>query len=199
MIKKYDRHHLILGVRYQSYLVPLEVIKASIPYVDVISVNHYFARRVMIGPTIVVEKLLGFVCTINMLEEYYLISGKPMLISEFNIRAKDAGLPNKKPSQIFSPVVKTQEKRSDTFEKMMRWFISKPYAIGYHWFAYIDEPKTGRSDDGENSNIGIVNLRDEPYEVLVERMTKINRLAQESVTMNPTMEKKSFWKRLRGK
>jgi hypothetical protein len=40
-----------------------------------------------------------------MFKEYYLISGKPMLISEFNIRAKDAGLPNKKPSQIFSPAV----------------------------------------------------------------------------------------------
>jgi hypothetical protein len=71
---------------------------------------------------------------------------------------------------------------------MMRWFISKPYAIGYHWYSYIDEPKTGRFD-GENSNTGIVNLLDEPYGVLVERMTKINRLAQESVNTNPTMEK----------
>jgi agarase len=198
-IKKYDSNHLILGVRYQSYLVPIEVIKASIPYVDVISVNHYFARPILLGPTIAIEKLLGFVCTMNILEEYHLISGKPVLISEFNIRAKDAGLPNKKPSQIFSPVVKTQEKRSDTFEKMMRWFISKPYAIGYHWFAYMDEPKTGRSNDGENSNTGIVNLLDEPYEVLVERMTKINRLTQESVTTNLIMEKKSFWKKLKGK
>jgi len=179
-IRKYDGNHLILGVRFQSYLTPLEVVKASIPYIDVISVNHYFARPVLIGPIIIMDKLFGFVSTMDMLEEYYSISGKPVLISEFNIRAKDSGLPNKKPPQILFPVVKTQEKRADLFEKMMQRFISKPYAIGYHWYAYTDEPNTGRFD-GEDSNTGIVNVMDEPYEALTERMTKINHLAQESV------------------
>jgi len=193
-IRKYDRNHLILGVRYQSYLVPIEVIKASLPYVDVISVNHYFTRTLFSAPTSAIQKLLGYVCTGDLLEEYYALSGKPVLISECNIRANDAGLRNTKPSQIFSPVVKTQEQRSKRFEKLMRRFISKPYVIGYHWFCYVDEPKTGRYD-GENSNTGIVNELDEPYKVLVERLTTVNRCAQERVTPRPTIKKKSFWKR----
>ena len=39
--------------------------------------------------------------------------------------------------------------------------------IGTHWFEWIDEPVTGRPD-GENYNIGWVNVTDQPYNELVE-------------------------------
>lgn len=187
-IRKYDEKHLILGVRFQSYLTPLEVVKASIPYVDVISTNHYFARPSLLPFVKLLEELLGFVCPLDVLEEYYEITGKPILISEFNIRAEDSGLPNTKPSPILFPVVKTQDDRTDWFEYYITRFIKKPYSVGYHWFCYIDEPETGRSD-GENSNTGIVNVNDEPYESLVNRMTEINKLAQEKVKKSVVVNK----------
>jgi hypothetical protein len=34
--------------------------------------------------------------------------------------------------------------------------------IGTHWFQWIDQPSTGRSD-GENYNIGFVDVTDRPY------------------------------------
>ena len=41
-----------------------------------------------------------------------------------------------------------------------------PAMVGAHWFQYMDEPATGRSD-GENYNIGLVDVTDRPYEELV--------------------------------
>ena len=103
-----------------------------------------------------------------------------MLISEFYFRAKDSDLPNTKPNFIVMPVLRTQTQRALCFEALTRGFISKNYSIGYHWFAYVDEPATGRFD-GENSNIGLVNVYDKPYEQLVLKMKTVNGIAIDSV------------------
>jgi len=39
-------------------------------------------------------------------------------------------------------------------------------SIGTHWFEWIDEPVTGRFD-GENYNVGFVDVPDRPYDKLV--------------------------------
>ena len=44
-----------------------------------------------------------------------------------------------------------------------------PALIGTHWFQWIDQPSTGRMD-GENYNIGLVNVTDRPYREMVEAM-----------------------------
>jgi agarase len=179
-IKKYDENHLIIGARFQSYLTPIEVVEACKSYVDVISVNHYPARLFAFPLALIMQDIVGFTRPTNLLEEFHSISQKPILISEFYFRAKDSGLPNTKPSRLTMPVVLNQRQRALCFEIMTRLFIDKPYSVGYHWFAYVDQPETGRFD-GENSNIGIVNKNDEPYEILVKRMTVVNKLAQETV------------------
>jgi hypothetical protein len=38
--------------------------------------------------------------------------------------------------------------------------------VGTHWFQWLDQPATGRSD-GENYNIGFVDVTDRPYAELV--------------------------------
>jgi hypothetical protein len=38
--------------------------------------------------------------------------------------------------------------------------------IGTHWFQWLDQPATGRND-GENYNIGFVDVTDRPYAELV--------------------------------
>ena len=179
-IRRYDRNHLILGARFQSWLTPLEVAEACAPFVDVVSANQYFARPILVPITLVMEDLLGFVHPVDMLQEYYEVTGRPVLISEFHFRARDSGLPNTKPSSFLFPVLSTQSSRAECFQSVARRFIQKPYAVGYHWFAYSDQPETGRFD-GENSNIGVVNEMDEPYEPLVSSMANMNRMAQERV------------------
>ena len=179
-IHKYDSNHLILGARFQSYITPWEVVEACGPYVDVVSMNHYPARPLVFPFALIMQDALGFIRPTSFLQDYYDITGKPILISEFYFRAKDSGLPNTKPSRLFMPVVKTQKQRALCYELIIRGFISKPYSVGYHWFAYIDQPYTGRFD-GENSNIGVVNVMDEPYQELISRMTIVNNLAQKNV------------------
>jgi hypothetical protein len=56
---------------------------------------------------------------------------------------------------------------------------SLPEAVGYHWFEWSDEPKEGRFD-GENSNYGLVNIADQPYESFVEAVRAANEAAMEA-------------------
>jgi len=42
-----------------------------------------------------------------------------------------------------------------------------PAMIGAHWFQWLDEPVTGRMD-GENYNIGFIDVTDQPYRELVD-------------------------------
>ncbi len=180
-IRKYDENHLILGARFTSCMTPREVVKACSPYVDVVSVNYYPIRSFILPiATIILDKMLNFVNAKNMLQEYHDITNKPIIISEINSRAWDSGLPNTKPSPILLYVFLTQKQRADHIYNVMIQFIEKNYSIGYHWFAYMDEPRTGRFD-GENSNMGIVNVKDKPYRVLVEKLCEINNLSQNIV------------------
>jgi hypothetical protein len=43
---------------------------------------------------------------------------------------------------------------------------ANPSLVGTHWFQWLDEPNTGRND-GENYNIGFVDVADRPYTELV--------------------------------
>lgn len=182
-IRKYDNNHLLLGARFLSYGVPREVVRACALYNDVISANQY--------PTLNINKLFlpfleiffNFVSARDSLQEYNDITGKPVINSEIHFRALDSGLPNTVPSPLLMPVYLTQWSRANNFYKMMIKFIEKPYAIGYHWYTYMDEPRTGRAGDGENSNIGIVNVKDKPYEILANKMKEINNLARD--LLNP--------------
>jgi len=69
--------------------------------------------------------------------------------------------------------VPTQRDRADRFEEYVTALMRLPFMVGFHWFEFCDEPAEGRFD-GENSNYGLVNIKDEPWEVLVERMARVN-------------------------
>ena len=179
-IRKYDTNHLILGCRFPSFVTPRQVVKAAAPYIDVVSANHYLSRAYLLPIMLIVQDIVGFVRPLNFLQEYHDLTGKPVIISEFYFRAMDSGLPNTRPERIFMPVLKTQKQRAFCFEVLARGFANKPYSIGYHWFSYSDQPETGRND-GENSNIGLVNVTDDPYQILTSRMKIVNSYAQSKV------------------
>ena len=49
-----------------------------------------------------------------------------------------------------------------------------PELVGTHWFQWADQPSTGRFD-GENYNIGLVDVTDRPYADLVGALKQTHR------------------------
>ena len=154
-IKQADPHHLLLGCRF-AIPPPPPVVYAAAKYLDVVSFNCY-----MVDP-------------VKTVAYYAKNSGRPLLIGEFGFRAKDSGLPNTKGA---GPLVDNEQERASAFELYVRSALSNPNLIGYHWFEHADEPKEGRYD-GENSNYGIVDINDNPYIPLTDKMTSVNGEAE---------------------
>ncbi len=142
-IKRESPHLLYLGCRFAS--APDAVVRACADVADVVSFNLYYRS---IKPDFHAgDQALG----------------KPILIGEFHFGAVDRGM--------FHPgLVGTadQEDRAQSFETYVRSVVDHPAFVGCHWFQYVDEPTTGRWYDGENYNIGFVNVVDTPYPEMVD-------------------------------
>jgi len=50
--------------------------------------------------------------------------------------------------------------------------LTNPQIVGTHWFQYGDQAFTGRGD-GENYQIGFVDITDNPYPEIIEAARKI--------------------------
>jgi len=77
-VRRYDRHHLILGDRYEAARpIADEVIQAALPYVDVLSFQHFSAA----------DKVA------ESLSHWHQKTGKPVLLADHavQIRSKDGG------------------------------------------------------------------------------------------------------------
>lgn len=152
IIRKYDSRALLLGDRYQSFFYP-EVAAAAGRYMDVVSSN-------LNGPW-----------NDGSLDRYYLktlheASGKPVLVSEFYMAARQNRSGNQNDHGVY-PVVETQKERAAGFRTTLRSFLKLPYVAGADWFQYYDEPTHGRPD-GENFNFGLVDIYDRPYQEVAE-------------------------------
>ncbi|MBI4664645.1 MAG: beta-agarase [Verrucomicrobia bacterium] len=145
-------NHLVLGCRFAGS-APQEVIEAMGEFVDVVSFNNY-----------------SFTPPAEGLRNLHRLTRKPVMLTEFSFKAQDSGLPNTKGA---GKPVPTQQDRAAHFERYVSALAQMPFMAGFHWFEYCDEPAEGRFD-GENSNYGLVNIKDEPWQVLVERMTLVN-------------------------
>jgi len=162
-IRAVDSNHLNLGVRFVSQLTPSEVVAAAGPWVDVLSVNFYQVEPIVFDSALL---LSGSVDPRPWLAIYHDLSRRPVLIGEFGFRAADSGLPNTWPP--IYPTFDTQEDRADGLERYALNIFNRDYVVGYHWFTYSDQPAEGRFD-GENNNFGLVNIEDNPYEVVTSR------------------------------
>ncbi len=165
---------LILGARFLSYSTPPEVVLAAAPYVDVLSTNYYELDPVWFGVAQQLADQYGFVPAERMFDDvdaFYAATGKPILIGEFGYRSAESDLPNTFPP--FYPTLATQAGRADAYARYMRRALQRPYVVGAHWFKHADQPIEGRAD-GENNNWGIVDLQDDPYVTLGDRMRLLN-------------------------
>jgi len=155
LIRKYDQKRMILGDRYAQFYY-LNVAQAARPYVDVISTNY--GAEWNNGDT-----SQFFLKTLTDLTK------KPVLITEFYMAANENRSGNKNSSGGF-PVVETQRQRADAVKNYLTTIARKPYVIGAHWFQFYDEPTYGRAD-GENYNMGVVDIHGVPYQELVKVFT----------------------------
>jgi len=174
-IKSVDPNHLNLCARFASY-APDQVIEAASQYCDVISVNDYYALDNPLSDTVLGDPVQRWkhMFELSMIHNPY---GKPFIQSEFGTRAEDSGLPNLKGAGW---TVKAQSDRiqyyRDDINRLLNITIHGiAFMTGFHWFEWSDEPATGRFD-GENSNYGIVNIKDEAYKTFFSGITNTNRM-----------------------
>jgi hypothetical protein len=140
-VRKYDPNHLNLGIRFGGKVAD-DVLRLARVF-DVCSINVYEYE-----PT-------------KQVERSYRLSGRPILIGEFHLGVPENGLG----SGLVQ--VKDEIERGNGYRYYVEQALSLPYALGAHWFAWRDEPVLGRMD-GENYNIGFVDVTDRPYPELVE-------------------------------
>jgi hypothetical protein len=141
-IKKYDPNHLNLGYRFGDP-PPDEVIMISKKYFDVFSINHY-----------------GYTVDLAAIQKIYELTGLPVIIGEFHFGTPGRGLA---PGLA---QVKNHEERGIAYSYYVENSAVHPAVIGLHWFQWIDQPTTGRFD-GENYNIGFLDVTDQPYPDMV--------------------------------
>jgi hypothetical protein len=142
-LRKYDSHHLYLGCRF-AWRTP-EAVNAAARYADVVSFNIY---RSHVDP-----EEWGFATSLN----------KPCIIGEFHFGALDRGMFH--PGLVRTP---NQQARAAMYKQYIESVEDNPAFVGCHWFQYYDEPLTGRSEDGENYNIGFISVTDAPYPEMVQ-------------------------------
>lgn len=153
-LKKADPDHMYLGCRFAWRTD--EAVEAAGEFCDVLSFNIYERS---VDP-----------------ERWRILStiDRPAIIGEFHFGALDRGM-------FHTGLVPTasQEERAAAYEGFVRSVLEHPSFVGCHWFQYADEPITGRAYDGENYNIGLVNVADLAYPELTEAARRVNSAAYE--------------------
>ncbi len=152
-IRRHDPNHLNLGLRFGGSLPPAEMLRASKAF-DVYSMNVY--------STAVNRKVM---------EEIYRVTGRPIIVGEFHFGVPGRGLA---PGLV---QVRDQAERGVAYRYYVEQAASFPAFIGSSWFQWVDQPSTGRMD-GENYNIGLVDVTDRPYRELIEAMRTTHRRLQ---------------------
>ncbi|HUD45952.1 MAG TPA: beta-galactosidase [Candidatus Baltobacteraceae bacterium] len=140
-VKSVAPNQLYLGCRFAW--VNARAAAAAAKYCDVVSYNIY-------KPTVADFQFNGG-------------ADVPLIIGEFHFGALDRGLfhPGLVPTE-------NQEARAEAYKEYVLGALRHPQFVGCHWFQYGDEPVTGRSWDGENYQIGFVDVADTPYRELVD-------------------------------
>ena len=147
--RKVDADHMNLGMRYSSLADPL--LLSGSEYFDVFSLNGYQE---------------------SPYEEAHKageLTGKPVIIGEFHFGAIDVGLPA---GGIFT--VAEQKDRGIFYRKYYEKGLASPYFVGAHYFTLYDEPTLGRFD-GENMQIGVLDVCSHPYQDCIDKMRKANQ------------------------
>ena len=138
-----DAQHLNLGIRY--YTIPPEWALAGMRHFDVFSMNCYRQR-------LPAEEMGQISAMLN----------QPIMIGEWHFGALDAGLPASGIGHV-----PDQASRGKAFRVYLEDAAAKSWCVGVHYFIMYDQSALGRFD-GENYNIGFLDVCNRPYEPLAQ-------------------------------
>jgi len=158
-VEKVDPNHLNLGMRY-AWISSNLLYKAGERF-DAFSINGYGNP----GPP--------------QTADIARISGKPVMIGEFHFGATDRGLPA---TGIQGAL--TQNERAKAYRYYIEHGLARSELIGMHYFQWLDQPIFGRFD-GENYNIGFMDICNQPYKELSEA-AKITHLKMYEIANGDT-------------
>ena len=142
---------LYLGCRFKGLRNSDALWNAAAKWCDVISVNSYVGSVEVFGRGSYAAPALD----------------KPLLHTEFHFGTMHRGM--------FSPglcPVGDQCERGRSFKRVVEGALRHPLFVGSHWFQYRDQPLVGRGD-GENYQIGFVDVCDRPYPKLAEAAREV--------------------------
>jgi len=145
-----DPNHLNLGLRWAW--VANDNFFAGSEFIDVFSINCYKEAP---DPELIKELSQKS-------------GGKPVMIGEFHTGALDVGLPT---NGICS--VSTTSERGYHYSYYVESCAAMPEMVGAHYFQYNDQALLGRSD-GENCNVGMVDVCGKPYMDMIEKIIETN-------------------------
>jgi len=74
--------------------------------------------------------------------------------------------------------VQSQSERAVLYKSYLRSALSHPLLVGVHWFQYGDQATTGRGD-GENCQVGFVDVCDTPYSETVRACREVGYVMYE--------------------
>ena len=146
--KKYDPNHLNLGYRFGNLdEISEEVLLICSRAFDVLSFNSYALEPSQ-----------------KMMDRALEITNLPMIIGEYHFGTVDRGLAQ----SLWQ--VDTEEERGVAYRYYTEQGYSHPGLIGTGYFQWADQDITGRRNDGENYNCGLIDVTDRPYKYQVEAM-----------------------------
>ena len=145
--KEFSPHMLYMGSRIN--LLHQDVLEIASKYCDVMTINCY---------TYCLEGL----------RRPGLSTDIPVIITEFQVGVIDRGMFCAQPRQCGV----TQDDRARAYRRIMDGVLRHPQIVGMHWFAYRDQPATGRRKGPwqENYAVGIIDKSDTPYWEMTEAM-----------------------------
>jgi len=148
-IKKYDSNHLNLGIRFGGS--PPEAVCRLAKKFDVCSINVYEYE-----PT-------------RQLKRTFALTGRPIVIGEFHFGVPANGL------SAGLVQTKNQSERAAGYRYYVEQAMALPYFLGAHWFQWQDQSALGRMD-GENYNIGLVDVTNRPYLEMVQALAATHKV-----------------------
>ncbi|MNI07928.1 hypothetical protein D3C73_609480 [compost metagenome] len=143
--KAADPHHLNLGMRY-AWISNEDLLEGCEAF-DVFSINCY-----------------QFQPDRALIERISKRLKRPVMIGEYHFGAADSGLP-----AYGIRAVATQPDRGLAYRYYVEQAAAIPELIGVHYFQLNDQTVLGRFD-GENYQIGVVDVCQRPYQAFVEQM-----------------------------
>lgn len=149
-LKRHDPNHLNLGMRFGGHTSD-ELLAVSGKHFDVFSFNCYELQP-----------------SVEFMKRIDKQTGLPIIIGEYHCGVPDRGMA----AGLIQ--VADYEERGHVYRFYNEQGYSHPSFIGAHWFQWIDQANTGRMD-GENYNIGLLDITDRPYPEMVKAMQETHK------------------------